>query len=96
MDQEMTPYRNAVRAHLHAIGASPVMWEEITPRDEGPQRASKRRGSIQVWSSFTQSKKSAVAIKDGSHIVTFVQLLLLTCESKEDSGLAQQGLKNSM
>jgi|SRR5687767_1298864 hypothetical protein len=48
MDQEMTPYRNAVRAHLHAIGASPVMWEEITPRDEGPQRAYlKRRGSIQ-------------------------------------------------
>lgn len=39
MDQEITPYRNAVRAHLHAIGASPVMWEEITPRDEGPQRA---------------------------------------------------------
>lgn len=39
MDQEMTPYRNAVRAHLHAIGASPVMLEEITPRDEGPQRA---------------------------------------------------------
>ena len=39
MDQEITAYRNAVRAHLHAIGASPVMWEEITPRDEGPQRA---------------------------------------------------------
>ena len=39
MDQEMTPYHNAVRAHLHAIGASPIMWEEITPRDEGPQRA---------------------------------------------------------
>jgi hypothetical protein len=35
----MTPYRNAVRAHLHAIGASPAMCEEITPRDKGPQRA---------------------------------------------------------
>jgi hypothetical protein len=33
--------RNSVRAHLHAIGASPVMWEEITPRDEGPQRATR-------------------------------------------------------
>ncbi len=39
MDQEMTPYRDAVRAHLHAMGATPVMWEEITPSDEGPQRA---------------------------------------------------------
>ncbi|MDX6577315.1 MAG: hypothetical protein QOE96_3268 [Blastocatellia bacterium] len=39
MDQEMTPYRDAVRAHLHAMGATPVMWEEITPRDEGPQQA---------------------------------------------------------
>jgi hypothetical protein len=39
MDQEMTPYREAARAHLHTIGAHPVMWEEITPRDEGPQLA---------------------------------------------------------
>lgn len=39
MDQEMMPCREAVRAHLHAMGATPVMWEEITPRDEGPQRA---------------------------------------------------------
>jgi len=39
MDQEMRPYRDVVRTHLHAMGATPVMWEEITPRDEGPQRA---------------------------------------------------------
>jgi len=38
MDSEMAPFREAVRAHLHSMGASPVMWEEITPRDEGPQR----------------------------------------------------------
>lgn len=38
MDSEMSPFRNDVRAHLHALGATPVMWEEITPRDEGPQR----------------------------------------------------------
>ena len=34
--------------------------------------------------------KAAVAMKDISHILRLVQLLLLTCESKEDSGLAQQ------
>src|SRR5882724_4752422 len=39
MDREMTPYRDVVRAHLYTMGATPVMWEEITPRDEGPQRA---------------------------------------------------------
>lgn len=38
MDPEMAPFREAVRAHLHTMGATPVMWEEITPRDEGPQR----------------------------------------------------------
>jgi hypothetical protein len=39
MDAEINPFREAVRTHLHAMGANPVMWEEITPRDEGPQRA---------------------------------------------------------
>ena len=39
MDSEMTPYRTAVRDYLHKMGTSPVMWEEITPRDEGPQQA---------------------------------------------------------
>jgi hypothetical protein len=39
MDEEMTPFRDAVRTHLHTMGANPLMWEEITPRDEGPQRA---------------------------------------------------------
>src|SRR3712207_3393320 len=37
MDAEMTPYRSAVRDYLHRMGASPITWEEITPRDEGPQ-----------------------------------------------------------
>src|SRR5260370_29119297 len=39
MDSEMTPYRDGGRAHRHTVGATQVMWEEITPRDEGPQRA---------------------------------------------------------
>jgi hypothetical protein len=39
MDQEMMPFREAVRVHLHKLGATPLMWEEITPRDEGAQRA---------------------------------------------------------
>ncbi|MGH9970587.1 MAG: DUF4062 domain-containing protein [Pyrinomonadaceae bacterium] len=39
MDPEMTPFREAVRAYAHSMGATPVMWEEITPRDEGPQHA---------------------------------------------------------
>jgi Domain of unknown function (DUF4062) len=39
MNTEMTPFREAVRAYLHRMGASPIMWEEITPRDESPQQA---------------------------------------------------------
>lgn len=39
MDAEMSPHREAARAYIHRMGATPVMWEEITPRDEGPQRA---------------------------------------------------------
>src|SRR5207248_2661188 len=39
MDAEMTPFREAVRAYIHSMGATPIMWEEITPRDEGPQQA---------------------------------------------------------
>jgi hypothetical protein len=39
MDDEMRPFREAVRAYLHRIGSLPVMWEEITPRDEQPQSA---------------------------------------------------------
>lgn len=39
MNEEMAPFREAVRAYLHGVGATPVMWEEITPRDENPQSA---------------------------------------------------------
>jgi uncharacterized protein DUF4062 len=39
MDPEMTPFRGAVRAYLKKMGASPIMWEEITPTDEGPRQA---------------------------------------------------------
>ena len=39
MDAEMTPTRKAVRDYLLRMGASPVMWEEIVPRDESAQRA---------------------------------------------------------
>lgn len=39
IDPEMNPFREAVRAYLKSMGASAVMWEEITPRDEGPERA---------------------------------------------------------
>jgi hypothetical protein len=39
MDTEMNLAREAVRDYLHRMGASPVMWEEITPRDERAQRA---------------------------------------------------------
>jgi hypothetical protein len=35
----MSPFREAARAYLHGMGATPVMWEEITPRDESPQHA---------------------------------------------------------
>jgi hypothetical protein len=34
MDDEMTPFREAVRAWLDSVGSPPIMWEEITPRDE--------------------------------------------------------------
>ena len=34
MDDEMTPFRNAVRGWLIDMGSPPVMWEELTPRDE--------------------------------------------------------------
>lgn len=39
MDDEMGPFREDVRTYLHKIGATPVMWEEITPRDESAQNA---------------------------------------------------------
>ncbi|HEX8145577.1 MAG TPA: DUF4062 domain-containing protein [Pyrinomonadaceae bacterium] len=39
MDPEMTPYRNAVRAYLRGAGATPIMWEEITPQDKSAQHA---------------------------------------------------------
>ncbi|MEJ6486338.1 DUF4062 domain-containing protein [Nostoc punctiforme UO1] len=38
-DDELTPVREAVRNYLNRIGAYPIMWEEITPRDENSQRA---------------------------------------------------------
>lgn len=34
MDEEMTKFRDTVRAWLHDMGSPPIMWEEITPRDE--------------------------------------------------------------
>jgi hypothetical protein len=34
MDNEMTPFCNAVRGWLIGWGSRPVMWEEIVPRDE--------------------------------------------------------------
>jgi hypothetical protein len=39
MDDEMTPHRNAVRTYLRGAGATPLMWEEITPQDKGAQHA---------------------------------------------------------
>lgn len=39
MDSEMSPFRNAVRDYLRNFGATPVMWEEITPQDQSPQVA---------------------------------------------------------
>lgn len=39
MDSEMTPHRNAVRAYLRGVGATPIMWEEITPQDKSAQHA---------------------------------------------------------
>lgn len=39
MDEEMTPYRNAVRTYLHGNGTSPLMWEEITPQDKNASHA---------------------------------------------------------
>lgn len=39
MDAEMEPARRAVRAWIRSWGGEPVMWEEITPRDERAQHA---------------------------------------------------------
>lgn len=39
MDDEMNPLRESVRQALDAWGADPVMWEQITPRDERPAEA---------------------------------------------------------
>jgi hypothetical protein len=39
MDDEMTPYRNAVRAYLRKGGTAPLMWEEITPQDKNARHA---------------------------------------------------------
>jgi len=39
MDEEMKLFREAVRIFLNALGASPVMWEEITPQDLNPKNA---------------------------------------------------------
>lgn len=37
MDEEMIAHRDAVRAYLHGMGATPLMWEEITPQDKSAQ-----------------------------------------------------------
>jgi hypothetical protein len=39
MDDEIIPHRNAVRAYLRRMGATPLMWEEITPQDKSAQHA---------------------------------------------------------
>jgi len=39
MDDEMSPARSALRTAIRSWGAEPVMWEEITPRDQGPRDA---------------------------------------------------------
>ena len=39
MDEEMAGTREAVRTLLVRWGARPVMWEELTPRDQYPERA---------------------------------------------------------
>ena len=39
MDDEMTLHRNAVRTYLRGAGATPLMWEEITPQDKSAQHA---------------------------------------------------------
>lgn len=39
MDPEMTASRDAVRTFLRSWGATSVMWEEITPRDQHPENA---------------------------------------------------------
>src|SRR5687768_4827352 len=39
MDDEMTPFRTAVRSWIHESDGHPVMWEEITPQDERSQDA---------------------------------------------------------
>jgi len=38
-DDEMNPARDAVRQYLYQIGAHPIMWEEITPRDQAAEQA---------------------------------------------------------
>jgi hypothetical protein len=38
-DAEMNPVREAARQYLYAIGAHPIMWEEMTPRDEASEQA---------------------------------------------------------
>jgi len=39
MDHEMSPDRAAVRGWLERMGAKPVMWETLAPRDERADRA---------------------------------------------------------
>ncbi|MEG4057424.1 MULTISPECIES: DUF4062 domain-containing protein [unclassified Microcoleus] len=38
-DAEMNPVRQAARKYLYEIGAHPIMWEEMTPRDEASEQA---------------------------------------------------------
>jgi len=38
-DAEMNPVREAARQYLYEIGAHPIMWEEMTPRDEASEQA---------------------------------------------------------
>ena len=39
MDGEMTPFRSAVRDCVRRLGATPLMWESITPQDKLAQQA---------------------------------------------------------
>ncbi|MGB7923076.1 MAG: DUF4062 domain-containing protein [Pyrinomonadaceae bacterium] len=64
MDNEMNPSREALRAYLHQMGAVPIMWEEITPRDEGPQVA--YLGGVDRSSIFVLIVGSRYGVTDAS------------------------------
>lgn len=38
-DAEMNPVRDALKQYLYKVGAHPIMWEELTPRDQAAEQA---------------------------------------------------------